>query len=188
MCRPMAEGVDFDVVIVGAGIAGSALAAALSGQGLAIGLVEGEFVHPELDTRHWRSDELQVFVAPGHPLAGTSASDEQLLAQDWIVRETGSGTRQTFERAMRGILPDLNITLELQHTEAIKRAVEAGLGVGCLSAISLVEAFNRGSLVPVAVPQRDFRRQLNIITHKKRFHGATARQWLAMCSDKWSGE
>ncbi|MEP1470344.1 MAG: LysR substrate-binding domain-containing protein [Halieaceae bacterium] len=153
---------------------------------LGIGLVEGELAHPELETLHWRNDELQVFTSPDHPLAGTEVTDEQLLEQSWIVREPGSGTRQTFERAMHGILPDLNISLELQHTEAIKRAVEAGLGIGCLSAISLVDAFKRGSLVPLSVPQRDFRRQMNIITHKKKFHGATSRQWLAMCRDEWS--
>lgn len=153
---------------------------------LGIGLVEGEFAHPELETLHWRNDELQVFTDPDHPLAGTVVTDEQLLEQSWIVREPGSGTRQTFERAMHGILPDLNISLELQHTEAIKRAAEAGLGVGCLSGISLAEAFKRGSLVPLSVPQRDFRRQLNIITHKKKFHGATSKQWLAMCRNEWS--
>lgn len=153
---------------------------------LGIGLVEGEFAHPELETLHWRNDELQVFTGPDHPLAGSEVSDEQLLEQSWIVREPGSGTRQTFERAMHGILPDLEISLELQHTEAIKRAVEAGLGVGCLSGISLAEAFKRGSLVPLSVPQRDFRRQLNIITHKKKFHGATSKQWLAMCRNEWS--
>ena len=152
---------------------------------LAIGLVEGEFYHPELETVHWRSDELQVFTAPDHPLAGTAVTDEQLLAQSWIVREPGSGTRQTFERAMHGILPDLKITLELQHTEAIKRAVEAGIGIGCLSAISLEDAFRRGSLVPLSVPQRDFRRQLNIITHRKRYHGAASRRWLALCREEW---
>ena len=70
---------------------------------LAIGLVEGEFAHPELETVHWRSDELQVFTAPDHPLAGGVVTDEHLLAQSWIVREPGSGTRQTFERAMHGI-------------------------------------------------------------------------------------
>ena len=153
---------------------------------LGIGLVEGEFAHPELETLHWRNDELQVFTGPDHPLAGSEVSDEQLLEQSWIVREPGSGTRQTFERAMHGILPDLEISLELQHTEAIKWAVEAGLGVGCLSGISLAEAFKRGSLVPLSVPQRDFRRQLNIITHKKKFHGATSKQWLAMCRNEWS--
>ena len=45
---------------------------------------------------------------------------------------------------MHGILGDLEIAMELQHTEAIKRAVEAGLGIGCLSIISLEDAFRRG--------------------------------------------
>ncbi len=149
---------------------------------LDVGLIEGEFHHPELETRHWRDDELQVFASPDHPLARLrEVSDTQLLAQQWIVRETGSGTRQTFDRAMAGILTDLDISMELQHTEAIKRAVEAGLGVGCLSAISLKEAIARGSLVPVSVPHRDFHRQLNIITHKRKYHGAALRQWLDLC-------
>ena len=44
-------------------------------------------------------------------------------------------------------------------------AVEAGLGVGCLSRICLQEAFARGSLIPLPVPGRDFNRQLSIILH-----------------------
>ena len=124
------------------------IAAQVAGFELDLGLVEGEIHHPELEVQHWREDELQLFAAPGHPLAGRPLGDAELLAMPWIVREPGSGTRQTFDRAMHGLLPDLHISLELQHTEAIKRAVEAGLGVGCLSRISLVEAFARGSLVP----------------------------------------
>ena len=42
---------------------------------------------------------------------------------------------------MHGLLPELTIALELQHTEAIKSAVEAGLGVGCVSRIALEERF-----------------------------------------------
>ncbi|QIB66747.1 LysR substrate-binding domain-containing protein [Kineobactrum salinum] len=151
---------------------------------LDVGLVEGEFYHPDLETLHWRPDELQVFAAPGHPLAGKARlADRDLLGLDWIVRESGSGTRQTFERAMHGILPDLNIVLELQHTEAIKRAVEAGLGVGCLSRISLVEAFARGTLIPLQVPGRDFQRQLNIILHRKKFQNAALKRWLQLCRE-----
>jgi len=87
---------------------------------------------------------------------------------------------------MHGILPDLHIAMELQHTEAIKRAVEAGLGVGCLSRISLVEAFKRGSLVPLSVPGRDFRRELYIISHRRKFHSAALRQWLRLCLEDWA--
>ena len=60
--------------------------------------------------------------------ASGRSSDDDLRGAAWIVRERGSGTRQTFDRAMRGLLPHLHIALELQHTEAIKGAVEAGLG------------------------------------------------------------
>ena len=147
-----------------------------------LGMVEGEVHHPELETHFWRADELQVFAAPGHPLAGKRAlTDEQLLAEDWIVREPGSGTRQTFDRAMRGILPDLKLSMELQHTEAIKRAVEAGLGIGCLSQISLTEAFRRGSLVPLNVPGRDFSRAFYLVTHRAKYHSTALRRWLELC-------
>jgi len=149
---------------------------------LDMGMIEGEFRHPELETLHWRADELVVFAAPGHPLASNTAlADEDLVSLPWIVRERGSGTRQTFDRAMHGLLPDLDISMELQHTEAIKRAVEAGLGVGCLSRISLSDAFRRGSLIPLNVPGRDFHRELYLITHRKKFHGVALRRWLELC-------
>lgn len=153
---------------------------------LDLGLVEGELHDSDLEMIHWRPDELQVFAAPGHPLAGGDAlGDEQLLALPWIVREPGSGTRQTFDRAMRGILGDLSIAMELQHTEGIKRAVEAGLGVGCLSRIALVEAFARGSLVHLPVAGRDFSRELYIIVHRDKFRNVALRQWLELCLGPW---
>ena len=155
---------------------------------LDMGLIEGELQHPNLDIVHWRRDELVVFAAPGHPRAQARAlSDQDLLALPWIVRERGSGTRQAFDRAMHGILTDLHIAMELQHTEAIKRAVEAGLGVGCLSRICLAEAFKRGTLVPLAVPGRDFRREWFLITHREKYHSAALKQWLALCLERWAG-
>ncbi len=154
---------------------------------LDLGLIEGEFHHADLETVHWREDELQVFAAPDHPLVGLGPlTEDQLKEVPWIVREAGSGTRQTFDRAMHGILTDLDITMELQHTEGIKRAVEARLGVGCLSKICLVEAFARGSLVPLPVEGRDFSRQFNIITHRQKFHSAGLQQWLRLCLEPQS--
>jgi len=159
------------------------IAEQVAGFELDMGMIEGEFHHPELETLHWRADELVVFAAPGHPLLGATLTDQDLLQLPWIVRERGSGTRQAFDRAMHGLLPDLDISMELQHTEAIKRAVEAGLGVGCLSRISLVEAFRRGSLVPFEVPGRDFRRELYLITHRQKFHGTALQRWLELCRE-----
>lgn len=158
------------------------IAAAVANFQLDVGLIEGELQHPELEIVHWRDDELVAFAAPGHPLAGRKAlTDKDLKNCPWIVRETGSGTRQTFDRAMHGILSELDIDMELQHTEAIKRAVEAGLGIGCLSRICLVEAFARGSLVPLSIPGRDFSRSFSIILHRHKYRSPGLLHWLQLC-------
>lgn len=149
---------------------------------LDIGLIEGELQHSDLDVIPWRDDELAVFCSPNHPLAKKKRiSDQDLIKAQWILREAGSGTRQAFERAMHGILPELNVAIELQHTEAIKRAVEADLGIGCLSKITLEDAFNRGSLIKLPVPQRDFERQFYFILHKQKFRSAGIEQWMSLC-------
>ncbi|MGK0440584.1 MAG: DNA-binding transcriptional LysR family regulator [Pseudohongiellaceae bacterium] len=149
---------------------------------LDIGLIEGELHHPDLDVSHWRDDELVVFCAPDHPLASKKTlADEDLIAAEWILRETGSGTRQGFDRAMHGLLSSQTIKLELQHTEAIKRAVTAGLGISCLSRITLEESFQRGSLVPLLVPQRDLTRGFYFILHKNKYRSAGIQRWLELC-------
>ena len=151
---------------------------------LDIGLIEGVIRHPELEVIPWRDDELVVFCAPTHPLAKEAHLDEpQLLAAPWILREPGSGTRQTFDRAMHGLLPRLNILFELQHTEAIKRAVESGIGIGCLSRATLGEAFRRKSLVPLSIPGRDFSRQFSFILHRKKYRSAGIDRWMTMCRE-----
>ena len=147
-----------------------------------IGLIEGEIQHPDLEITRWRSDELVVFGAPNHPLVRKrTLRDEDLRRAAWIVRERGSGTRQTFDRAMGGLLPDLHITLELQHTEAIIAAVEAGLGLGCISRIALGDAFKSGSLQACRVPDRDFRRHFFFVLHKQKYRGTGIRRWLELC-------
>jgi len=151
---------------------------------LDIGLIEGELQHPDLLVTPWRNDELVVFCAPDHPLAQQGAlTDADLVAARWIIRETGSGTRQTFERALHGLVPQLDLALELQHTEAIKRAVEAGLGIGCLSRLTLEDAFKRGSLVELPVPQRDFRRQFYFILHRQKFLSPGIARWQTLCRE-----
>src|SRR5437868_4144042 len=147
-----------------------------------VGLIEGEIEHPDLELTRWRDDQLVVFCGARHPFARKRRlDDDDLREADWIVRERGSGTRQTFDRAMRGLLPELHLALELQHTEAIKGAVEAGLGIGCLSRITLEESFARGTSRPCRVPHRDFRRQFFFLLHKQKHRSVGIERWLALC-------
>ena len=149
---------------------------------LDIGLIEGEVQNRNLECIRWQDDELLVFAAPSHPLAGKAKlTDEDLLAASWILREPGSGTRQTFDRAMVGLLPDLTVFMQLEHTEAIKRAVESNLGIGCLSAVSLAPALNRGDICVLPVPHRDMRRHFYFALHKQRQRGTAINDWIDSC-------
>jgi DNA-binding transcriptional LysR family regulator len=149
---------------------------------LDIALVEGELTHPDLEITPWMEDELVVFCAPNHSLAKKRLlHDEDLRGATWILREAGSGTRQTFERAMHGLVSELKIMLELQHTEAIKRAVEAELGIGCISKVALEDAFKRGSLIPLEVSQRDFRRHFYFVIHRHKYRSAGITRWIDLC-------
>ncbi len=148
-----------------------------------VGLVEGELNAPALRVTRWRDDELVVFAAPGHPYANKPAlDDDDLLAARWIVREPGSGTRQAFEHAMHGLLPDLEIALELQHTEAIKSAVESGMGLGCVSRIAVADSFQHGTLAPCRVPHRNFKRQFFFVLHEDKYPSAGLQNWLELCA------
>lgn len=148
---------------------------------LDMGLIEGEVNDPDLHISPWRADELVVFCSPRHPLAGRrELADGDLKRARWILRESGSGTRQAFDRAMHDLLPELTVMLELQHTEAIKRAVEGDMGLGCLSRVTLVDAFAQGRLVPLPVPQRDFTRAFYLILHKQKYRSAAIESWLAL--------
>lgn len=147
-----------------------------------IGMIEGEYHHPDLDIIPWQEDELVCFCAPDHPLAQKDQlSDKDLLQAQWILREPGSGTRQAFETAMRGLLPNLHILLELQHTEAIKRAVTSQLGISCLSRISVKDAFQRGALIELRVPHRDFHRMFYAVLHRHKYRSAGILKWLELC-------
>ena len=155
---------------------------------LDFGLIEGSAQHPDLLIQPWVADELVVFAGPQHRLAGrTDLTMADVLAEAWIMREPGSGTRQTFDAAMRDHLPQINIRLALEHTEAIKRAVEAGLGIGCISRVALKDAFRRGSLVPLPIAGLDLRRMFFFVQHRDKFPTSGLRAMMALCRDMAQG-
>ncbi|RLQ22825.1 LysR family transcriptional regulator [Seongchinamella sediminis] len=149
-----------------------------------IGMIEGEVQHRELELIPWREDELVVFCAANHPLATKrSLSIRDIKEAAWILREPDSGARLTFDKAMAGLLPDINVYMEFRHNEAIKNAVESGLGIGCLSRIVLQRNLANGDLVPLELPRRDMRRIFYFALPRKRFPLESVQFWMDTCRE-----
>ena len=104
---------------------------------LDIGFVEGDLAVTGVVLRPFRRDELVVVAAASHRWADlTEVPLDELLREPFVLREPGSGTRQVMERRLQhaGVDPgSLHVVLEQTGTEAIKAAVESGLGVSVLS-------------------------------------------------------
>lgn len=155
---------------------------------LDLGIIEGDCHHPDVEVKPWIADELVIFSAPNHPLANmNNISLNRLLKEAWILREKGSGTRETFERAFQNHHAALNIRLELEHTEAIMRAVESGLGIGCLSRLTLKDAFKRKILVPLDTPEITLNRFFYFLWHKQKYQSAAIRHFLTLCKEMTAG-
>ncbi|SFG18287.1 LysR family transcriptional regulator [Neptunomonas qingdaonensis] len=118
-----------------------------------IGLIEGPAQHRQLKITPWHEDKLEVFCHTSHPQAQAGQLlPLQLEQQRWILREDGSGTRRIFDSAMQALNIQAHVAFALNRQEAIKQSVKAGLGVGCLSQLAIIEEVKLGSLVVLNTP------------------------------------
>lgn len=145
-----------------------------------IGFIETATRAPGLDHRVVGTDRLVVVVHPDHPWARrrTPVRPEVLARAEWVLREEGSGTRSTFERAL-GEVP--TIALQAGSTTALLGAVRAGLGPAVVSARAVDAEVEAGHLV--AVPTTlDLERPLTAVWRRGARMSAATSALLAVAS------
>ena len=131
----------------------------------------------------WFKDELVILAAPSDPLANKDSFDvvEDMKNSRWIMREKGSGTAAIFREKMKDYLDDVNIVMEMGHPEAVKRAVESGVGIACQSALTICREVENGWLKSLKVSGIDMKRQLYVISRKDKQMSDALAEFLAFC-------
>ena len=151
------------------------------------GWVEGLSRHPDLQAFPWREDRLAIVAAPGHPLAGRRATATALADARWVLREKGSGTRAVFEEAIEGRFHPLHVPLEFGGIGAVKRAVMAGAGLGCISRSAVEPELKSGQLLLVYASWLDLRRQITLLVHRQKYVDRGLRKFLRFCGVELPG-
>ena len=135
-----------------------------------IGFVEGDVEDGALSITALADDALQIVTAPGHPWSdGRPLTQEDLLQASWVLRETGSGTRQAFEQALveKGMDPrSLKVVLTFPSNEAVLSATRSGPCAAVVSGMAAQSQLHGGLLV-----QANYRlptRRFSLIRHKER--------------------
>ena len=148
---------------------------------LDIGLIEAKSHHPVLATSMCCNDELVAICAPTHAIANLpSITPLQLAEQPYVSREVGSGTRDVIDQYFRdaGLAPeDLNIIMEMGSREAIKGAVEAGLGIAIVSISTVVKELKLGDLVAIPLEPKLIR-PLSMVYANEKFRSKLVQAFL----------
>lgn len=158
------------------------VAAAVHEGAAELGFVEGAVDDPALTSRRVARDQLVVVIGAEHPWVDRIAvTPADLASLEWVLREPGSGTRSAFEQALDGFgvpAASLRVVLELPSNEAVRAAVEAGMGATAISASVAAPSLEAGLLhqVPLTLPERDF----HVLRHSERYHSRAADALLAM--------
>lgn len=92
----------------------------------------------DISAESFLDNPLVVIAAPSHPLAKLKRIKlAQLATETFLSREPGSGTRSAMERVFAQHKIQPHISMEMETNEAIKQAVQAGMGLGILSLHSI---------------------------------------------------
>ncbi|MCU7937408.1 MAG: LysR family transcriptional regulator [Candidatus Thiodiazotropha sp. (ex Dulcina madagascariensis)] len=135
-----------------------------------LGVVEAPVGNKNLVVEVCRRDQLVAIVPPNHDLADLeSLNIEQLLKYPFICREEGSGTREVINEYLGNYCDSpLNISMELGSPEAVKGAVEAGMGVSVVSRATIQKELKLDTLRAVnLVPKLE--RPFSFVHQKQKF-------------------
>ncbi len=142
-----------------------AILAALTEHTIDLALIEGPAARKDVRTQPFMQDYMVLVVPASHEWAEQEVDSSALKQVPLLTREFGSGSRRVVERALNkaGIkLRDLKIRMELDSTEGLLSAVEAGLGVAFVSRWAVRNQLALGTLKIARVRGVNLSRTLSI--------------------------
>ena len=151
-----------------------------------IAMIEGPAgadLPPDTAVHAWREDEIVAIMPRAHPLAEEEREGRIALAAfgayPLVLREEGSGVRQTVEREFARVGVPMRVALEIAGVEGVKEAVRAGMGVGFVSAMSM--RHENGALRMLSLSPQPLTRRLSILVPHASAPSRVVEQFLAMC-------
>jgi DNA-binding transcriptional LysR family regulator len=134
-----------------------------------VGVVGGRVTFPDLEAVPIATDELVLVTAPEHKFAALpSVRVADLSGEPFILRERGSGTRETLDDALHRVGIHITPSLELEGIETVKQSVAANLGVSILSRDAVAQDVAAGTLRIIPVDELAILREILLVYPKDR--------------------
>ena len=153
-----------------------------------LGFISYPVEHKKLVIRDVLEDRLVLIVPAVHPFAKKRLiQPPHLEGQSIIMHEKGSGTRNILDEFIQKHHLSVSISLELSNNEAIKRAVEQGMGLSVISENVVREEVQRKKLKAIPLADPTLKRKFYLIHHKDKYLSQPLQMFLQMV-DQWASE
>ena len=133
------------------------------------------------------NDKLALIVPIDHELAGKDKVHiSELTKYPFVSREEGSGTRCVVsdyleENGMS--MSDLDLSMEFGSPEAIKNAVESGLGISIVSLSTLVKELELKTLTAVRLDP-PLQRPFSMVHQRQKFRIRAMQEFLTFAHEQ----
>lgn len=145
-----------------------------------LALTEENCYTDKICSQPWRKDQLIIIASPRDPITKKKKLNfSDIASARWLLRKNASETRVKLEEAMGGKIRPF---LELDDVEAIKQSVQAGLGIGCLSRISVEDALKNNQVIELRTPFLNLDREFYVLLHKEKYKSTILSEFLRRCS------
>jgi DNA-binding transcriptional LysR family regulator len=146
------------------------------------GFVGGHLIGAEVEVVPWLTDEIVLVAAPGSQLAQKKQLGVgDLKAGEFISREQGSATQAVVNSKLRDAGIQLETVMEMNNPEAVKKAVQSGLGVAFISRFAVETELKAKTLAAVKVKDFSLYRELKIVYRKDKHLSRAAQAFIKMC-------
>jgi DNA-binding transcriptional LysR family regulator len=130
----------------------------------------------------WREEAMVVACAPTHPLARHAGQEpfdlHELQGLAMVSFDPGLSIRREIDRVLHHKKIDVQVVMEFDNIETIKRAIEIDAGVGILPQPTVVREVKAGTLVALPIDRRELVRPIGIIHRRGKELSVTARHFI----------
>jgi len=150
-----------------------------------IGLISFPRSSRTIEAIGWRSDPMLLVCAPSHRLARRPRVSLEALEGEKMVGFDGDLTiRREIDRVLHQHQVEVDVVMEFDNIETIKRAIEIDAGIGLLPAPTVAREVEVGTLVAIPLTTADLIRPLGIIHRRGRELCSTAQRFIGLLQQK----
>jgi len=140
-----------------------------------VALMEWWDNRPGFSATVWRCEELVLIVSPKHSWASRTSIPRDLLKnQAMLGGEAGTGTKRVLEQSLGKDAQSIGVSMQLGSTEAVKHAVQAGLGISLVMASAVKQECLSGLLCAIRIEEMPPEKKIFVIQRQHGGHETAA--------------